>query len=278
MGYSNHYGNTFIDLDFQTRVGKSFDSNMFVTFNKLKRKRNHIMKRYIIEFNKDNISSYTPRTVYVPCGEPVQLLFTVKGETGNQMAVAGSITLKDATGTETKTEDKDVILFTIPQSTDTYSVSSFTFENGITYDTEINGSIGLNGGVTLVFSNVLVKPVPPESISYIDVGGGGGGGGGSYIECESLTATSQMDGTTTTISGGDGTISNGDSMTSVSTEITPAAINMYGGSTGACDIVIDSGTGEVVVGGTSVGSGYITIGSTALDEQTLQALIALLQN
>ena len=233
------------------------------------------MKRYIIDFDKDNESSYTPRTVYVPCGEPVQLLFTVKGETGNQMA--GSITLKDATGTETKTEDEGTIIFTVPQSTNTYSVSSFTFENGITYDTTINGSIGLNGGVSLVFSNVLVKPVPPESISYVDVGGGGGGGGGSYIECESLTATSQMDGTTTTISGGNVIVSDGNSMTSVSTEITPAAINMYGGSTGACDIVIDSGTGEVVVGGTSVGSGYITIGSTALDEQTLQALLALVQ-
>jgi len=234
------------------------------------------MKRYIIEFNRDNISSYTPRTVYVPCGEPVQLLFTVKGETGNQMAVAGSITLKDATGTETKTEDKDVILFTIPQSTDTYSVSSFTFENGITYDTEINGSIGLNGGVTLVFSNVIVKPVPPESISYIETNGGGGGG--SYIECESLTATSMMDGSTATISGGDVTVSNGDSMTPVSTQITPAAINMNGGNLGACDICLDTASGEVVVGGTSVGSGYINIGSTTLDETSLQALLALLQN
>ena len=232
------------------------------------------MKRYIIEFSKDNISSYTPRTVYVPCGEPVQLLFTVKGETGNQMA--GSITLKDANGTETKTEDEGTIIFTVPQTTNTYSVSSFTFENGITYDTTINGSIGLNGGVSLVFSNVLVKPVPPESISYVDVGGGGGGGGGSYIECESLTATSMMDGSTATISGGDVTVSDADS--DVSTEITPAAINMNGGNLGACDISIDTGCGEVVVGGTSVGSGYITIGSYTLDETSLQALLALIQN
>ncbi len=233
------------------------------------------MKRYIIEFNRDNISSYTPRTVYVPCGEPVQLLFTVKGETGNQMA--GSITLKDATGTETKTEDEGSITFTVPQTTNTYSVSSFTFENGITYDTTINGSIGLNGGVSLVFSNVLVKPVPPESISYVDVGGGGGGGG-SYIECESFTATSMMDGSNTTISGGDVTVSDGNSDAPVSTQITPAAINMNGGSGGACDISLDTIVGEVIVGNTSVGSGYINIGSYTLDETSLQALLALIQN
>lgn len=259
MGYSNHYGNTFIDLDFQTRVGKSFDDTLHLTFNKLKRKRNHNMKRYIIEFNRDNISSYTPRTVYVPCGEPVQLLFTVKGETGNQMA--GFITLKDATGTETKTEDEGMITFTVPQSTNTYVVSSFTFENGITYDTTINGSIGLNGGVSVVFSNVLVKPVPPESISYVDVGGGGGGGG-SYIECESLTATSMMDGSTTTISGGDVTVSDGD------TEGYNASLSYNGLSVYS---PIDSST-------TTISGNGITIGSYTLDEQTLQALIALLQN
>ena len=217
------------------------------------------MKRYIIEFNRDNISSYTPRTVYVPCGEPVQLLFTVKGETGNQMA--GFITLKDATGTETKTEDEGMITFTVPQSTNTYVVSSFTFENGITYDTTINGSIGLNGGVSVVFSNVLVKPVPPESISYVDVGGGGGGGG-SYIECESLTATSMMDGSTTTISGGDVTVSDGD------TEGYNASLSYNGLSVYS---PIDSST-------TTISGNGITIGSYTLDEQTLQALIALLQN
>ena len=217
------------------------------------------MKRYIIEFNKDDESSYTPRTVYVPCGEPVQLLFTVQGETGNQ--IAGSITLRDVTGTETKTEDEDVINFTVPQSTNTYSVSSFTFENGITYDTEINGSISLNGGISLVFSNVLVKPVPPESISYVDVGGGGGGGG-SYIECESLTATSQMDGSTTAISGGDVTVSDG------TTEGYNASLTYSGLS---CYSPIDGTT-------TTVDGHGITIGSYTLDEQSLQALLALIQN
>ena len=218
------------------------------------------MKRYIIEFNRDNISSYTPRTVYVPCGEPVQLLFTVKGETGNQMA--GSITLKDATGTETKTEDEGTITFTVPQTTNTYSVSSFTFENGITYDTTINGSIGLNGGVSLVFSNVLVKPVPPESISFVDVGGGGGGGGGSYIECESLTATSMMDGSTATISGGDVTVSDG----------------YTGGYNASLTLNGLSCYSPISDTETTVDAYGITIGSYKLDEQTLQALIALIQN
>jgi len=242
------------------------------------------MKRYIIEFNRDNISSYTPRTVYVPCGEPVQLLFTVKGETGNQMA--GSITLKDATGTETKTEDEGTIIFTVPQSTNTYSVSSFTFENGITYDTEINGSITLNGGVSVVFSNVLVKPVPPESISYVDVGGGGGGGGGSYIECESLTATSMMDGSTTTISGGDVTVVDDDT-SGYSTSLTYNGVIISKGTTGAADISIDSTVGEISIdsgteqssmSASGVVTPSLTIGSTILDEQSLQALLALIQN
>lgn len=214
------------------------------------------MKRYIIDFDKDNESSYTPRTVYVPCGEPIQLLFTVQGETGNQ--IAGSITLRDVTGTETKTEDEDTITFTVPQSTNTYSVSSFTFENGITYDTEINGSIGLNGGVSVVFSNVLVKPVPPESISYVDVGGGGG----SYIECESLTATSMMDGSTTTISGGNVTVSDG-------------TTEGYNASLAYDGLSVYSPIAEIT---TTIAGNGITIGSYTLDEQSLQALLALINN
>ena len=214
------------------------------------------MKRYIIEFNKDDESSYTPRTVYVPCGEPVQLLFTVKGETGNQ--IAGFITVKDANGTESKTEDADTINFTVPQTTNTYAVSCFTFENGITYDTTINGSISLNGGVSLVFSNVLVKPVPPESISYV----GGGGGGGSDIECESLTATNQMDRSTATISGGDVTVSDG------YTEGYNASLTLNGLS-----------VYSPIAGSTTTVDAYgITIGSYTLDETSLQALLALIQN
>ena len=253
------------------------------------------MKRYIIEFDKDNESSYTPRTLYVPCAEPIQLLFTVKGETGNQ--TAGSITLRDVTGTESKTEDEDTVTFTVPQSTNTYSVSSFTFKNGITYDTEINGSIGLNGGVSLEFSNVIVKPVPPESISYVDVGGGGSSGGD--IECDSLTATDIGSGTTitpTSISmiNNDGTNINLNTVSGEilvgNTTVSDSSINISKGASGAADITFDSVSGDISINSGATGSsmnasGVTTpsltcdsfmLGATELTEEQLVQLLELL--
>lgn len=152
------------------------------------------MKRYIIQFDTNNESFYTPRTLYVPCGEPIQILFRLKDFANDQYVT--SINLRNAGDTSTKTCDDVNVNFYIPQSEGYYHVSSFTFEDGIKYDTEISGVITTEGALEIPFTNVIVKPVEPDSISYVDVGGNG-----DDIQCDNITCNNIItvtDGTDTT--------------------------------------------------------------------------------